>query len=78
MKSLREINHSPVSDHLEIEFTGQHRSIQLTQTRTVAALLEEAENAEGVYGPDNQPVSAEMTVLDLLRWHCDYEWTLTA
>lgn len=45
--------------------------------RFISELLDMAENRDGVYGPNNLPVSKEMTVRDLLDWHSDYDWKIS-
>ena len=70
-----ELLDKPVADCAELVLTGRHRTIGRTVTRSVGELLDAAQDADGVYGSDNQPVSRDMRLRDLIDWHCDYIWT---
>lgn len=52
--------------------TGDSRPVG----RSIEELLQMAQDRDGVYGPNNTPVSIDMTVRDLLDWHADFKWTL--
>lgn len=74
--TLRSILTTPVSQHLETEVSGTHRVVGTAKRRNLGDLLGEAMEASGRYGENDQDVSEEMSVRELLDWHCDYNWDL--
>lgn len=65
---------SKVSENIRLTLEGKNRTCGGTICRTVGELLAEAEDAGGVYGPENKPASGDMSVRDLADWHADYVW----
>ena len=64
-----------VANNLDMIVIGKPKSSGVNIERAISELYEDAESSEGVYN-HNMPVSLEMTVEDLLNWHCDYNWTM--
>jgi hypothetical protein len=74
MKTRFEKFAAPTSEHLNAVFIGRPKSAGVHRKRTIAELLDEAEERGGVYGSENKSVDSDMTVSDLLDWHCNFLW----
>lgn len=73
------INHiwnKPVNEVAATRLSGRNRISGESIETTPAALLADAMNRDGHFGPCNEPVSTCMSLAALTNWHSDYDWTI--